>query len=153
MVWRFYFRALPKVSWPHRPGAQATAVQLQMPSFQYRQSTLKPEQKTRPFSQIQQSPHRPRFTWIVSRNNHFFHSRDRFILGKTNTGGQISQRYSGIFKKGQELTPNASKSYKEWTEMKETLYLFNSTNSDILPRSEHFYHAFFPTQPGAKKHS
>lgn len=57
-----------------------------MPSFQYGQSTLKAEQKTRPFSQIQQLPHRPRFTWIVSRNNHFFPAETDLFLAKQTQG-------------------------------------------------------------------
>lgn len=53
-----------------------------MPNIQYQQSTLNPEQKTRLFSQVQQSPHRPSFTWIVSRNNHFFTLDSDLFLAK-----------------------------------------------------------------------
>lgn len=53
-----------------------------MPSIQYQQSMLTPEQRTRPFSQVQQSPHRPSFTWIVSRNNHFFTVETDLFLAK-----------------------------------------------------------------------
>lgn len=68
---------------------------------------LMPEQKTRPFSQVQQSPPTDPVLHglCLAQNSHFFAADTDLFLAKNYMVGQISQRHSGIFNKGQELSP------------------------------------------------